>query len=47
MEDDDLFWRCRKEGLIENTYLDLELKTANIIILVRKFKINYIQQKTF
>ena len=26
MEDDDLFWRCHKEGLTENTYLDLELK---------------------
>ena len=26
MEDDDLFWRCHKEGLTENTYLDTELK---------------------
>jgi hypothetical protein len=24
MEDDDLFWRCYKEGLTENTYLDKE-----------------------
>ena len=26
MEDDDLFWRCHKEGLTENTYLDTVLK---------------------
>jgi len=26
MEDDDLFWRCHKEGLTENTYLDVEFK---------------------
>ena len=26
MEDDDLFWRCNKEGLTENTFLDKEFK---------------------
>lgn len=26
MEDDDLFWRCHKEGLTNDSYLDVELK---------------------
>ena len=31
MEDDDLFWRCHKEGLSNDTYLDVDLKDTEFI----------------
>ena len=31
MEDDDLFWRCHKEGLTNDTYLDVNLKEQKFI----------------
>jgi len=31
MEDDDLFWRCHKEGLTNDSYLDVELKDKRFI----------------
>ena len=31
MEDDDLFWRCHKEGLSNDSYLDVEFKKKSFI----------------
>ena len=31
MEDDDLFWRCHKEGLTDDSYLDVELENKSYI----------------